>query len=1292
MYISKKVSDLRLVMVKVLRALFVSFLLICTLVVSLTIYIRFFFPHISVYRTAIEHWISLKVEDPVHIGHIAAHWEGLRPVLVIHDFTIASPEGKSLMNIKKVRVGVDVLASLWKWRIEPGDLFVEDTHLILQEQEEGIVSINGVPAFQADLNSNHSEKLMMLIEWFLAKGVKELKNVNITWQGKDGSKIPISQLQVHGHSGFYSHILQGQAQFGSSSSLVHFTTRLHGSVFARKWVHAHLDVRAQNVRLTDNALLQIAADYGFKIEKGNADIQIRLRWKPEQVTQLVTQFHARDVVLESNKQKKYHLNTLAGHLALQNSKRGWLLSFDQLNLQLNNKTLPIKSGSIQQQNEHWGTGGTRTLRLDNLPIQDIAELLGKNHVLPAKISEILKQTQPTGEIHNFVFVTKGDNLKQFNAFSLSGDLHQVSFLPWKKVPGVRNLSGKIKFTPQHGEFQADSQALTLDYRKIFRQPIAIQSLQAKVDWRHYSGHWRVQVEQGTVATSDGSAKGAMNIILPDDGSSPQVNSQASFTVSDARDGSRYFPVAIMPKQVIDWLDNAIKQGQVSSGNFILKGRLCDFPFDRQQGQFLVDAHIENGALHYLSGWPDIENISGNLRFAGRSMTVTANSATSLGAKINNVTAIIPDLGQVRLGIQGKLSLNSQDKITLSAQNNFIQSLLNQQIGTMNLQGDVQLALKLAIPLDKRILEGIKLEGSANFQGLNVAVPRWHFNAGKLKGNLEFTEDSVKSTGIQGEVLQQPFQLTATTQKSDGVNLTRMNMKGHVLISNLQKILNLKLLENLQGGTDYQSLITFYKKKNSFYSSINWLSDLNGIEVKLPIPFGKSKDVKIPTKITVTTVTHVTPQPLKVSFSYGSRVNGILGYRQNAHGTQFDRGEIHFGDKSVKLPSTSGLAISGVLPEFDWDAWQNIFPNKDNASASLNLGKLKNTLHNIDLNIAKLNIKGYKIPFAKLQVNSAFYGWRIWVSSPVIQGQIQIPRAFPHAAIKANLQRLDLSGEQNFHQQIKPDDVLPLDLDIASFHYKDREMKQVQLKVQPEGKNLLIKHIAVNEPLFQLRASGIWRNISGKQETVLAGELKSKNIGAALNQWKVTDNVVLGRGKTSFNLSWQGSPMAPEAKSLNGRVELYFNEGRIIKLGTQAAVGMGFGRVLTLFSLQTLPRRLMLDFSDLTESGFSFDEMKGTFSFKQGNAFTENAYLDGPVAKVRSNGRIGLNSKDYDLRLLITPNVTSSLPVVATITAGPIAGAVTWLVDKFLGRQVNKITQIHYHVTGSWDRPHVTNLP
>jgi uncharacterized protein (TIGR02099 family) len=1291
MYISKKVSDLRLVMVKVLRALFISFLIICTLVVSLTIYIRFFFPPVSVYRTAIEHWISLKVEDPVHIGHIAAHWEGLRPVLVIHDFTIASPEGKPLMNIKKVRVGVDVLASLWKWRIEPGDLFIEDTHLLLQEQEKGIVSINGVPAFQADLNSNNSEKLMMLIEWFLAKGVKELKDVNITWQSKDGSKIPISQLQVRGHSGFYSHILQGQAQFGSSSSLVHFTTRLHGSVFARKWVHAHLDVQAQNIKLTDDALLQIAADYGFKIEKGHADIQIKLRWKPKQVTQLATQFHARDVVLESNKQKKYLLNTFAGHLALQNSKRGWMLSFDQLNLQLNNKTLPIKSGSIQQQNEHWGIGGTQTLKLDNLPISDISELLGKNHVLPPKISEILKQTQPTGEIHNFVFVNKGDNFKRFNAFSLSGDLHQVSFLPWKKVPGVRNLNGKIKFTPQHGEFQVDSQALTLDYRKIFRQPIAIKSLQARVDWGHYSDHWQVQVEKGTVATSDGSAEGTMNIILPDDGSSPYIHSRASFTVSDIRDGSRYFPIIVMPKQVIGWLGNAIKQGQVSSGNFILKGRLSDFPFDRQQGQFLVDAHLENGSLHYLSGWPDIENISGNLRFEGRSMTITANTVTSLGAKINNVTAIIPDLGQARLGIQGKLSLDGQDKITLDAQNNFIQSLINQQIGTMNLQGDMQLALKLAIPLDKKILGGIKLEGSANFQDLNVAVPSWHFNVSKLKGHVEFTEDSAKSNGIQGEILQQPFQLNAITQKSDGVKVTRINMKGHVLVSDVQKISNLKILENLQGGTDYQSLITFYKKKNSFYSSINWLSDLSGIEIKLPAPFNKSKDVKVPAKITVTTATHVATQPLKVSFNYGSRMNGILGYRQNAQGTQFDRGEIHFGDKSVKLPSASGLAISGIIPEFDWDAWRNTFSNKDNASSSLNLVKLKNILHSIDLSIAKLNIKGYKIPFAKLQVNSAFQDWKIWINSPVIQGQIQIPRAFPHAAIKANLQRLYLSGEQN-HQQIKPDDVLPLDLDIANFHYKNRDMKQVQLKVQPEGKNLLIKHVAVNEPLFQLRASGIWRNISGGQETVLAGELKSKNIGAALNQWKVTDNVVLGRGNASFNLSWRGSPMAPESKSLNGRIQLYFNEGRIIKLGTQAAVGMGFGRVLTLFSLQTLPRRLMLDFSDLTESGFTFDEMKGTFSFKQGNAFTEDAYLDGPVAKVRSNGRIGLNNKDYDLRLLITPNVTSSLPVVATITAGPIAGAVTWLVDKFLGRQVNKMTQIHYHVTGSWDRPNVSNLP
>jgi uncharacterized protein YhdP len=70
-------------------------------------------------------------------------------------------------------------------------------------------------------------------------------------------------------------------------------------------------------------------------------------------------------------------------------------------------------------------------------------------------------------------------------------------------------------------------------------------------------------------------------------------------------------------------------------------------------------------------------------------------------------------------------------------------------------------------------------------------------------------------------------------------------------------------------------------------------------------------------------------------------------------------------------------------------------------------------------------------------------------------------------------------------------------------------------------------------------------------------------------------------------------------------------------------------VFGLLSLQTLPRRLTLDFSDVFKKGLTFDRIKGSFLLERGDAYTTNLYLDGPAARIDISGRTGLAVNDYD---------------------------------------------------------------
>jgi uncharacterized protein YhdP len=133
--------------------------------------------------------------------------------------------------------------------------------------------------------------------------------------------------------------------------------------------------------------------------------------------------------------------------------------------------------------------------------------------------------------------------------------------------------------------------------------------------------------------------------------------------------------------------------------------------------------------------------------------------------------------------------------------------------------------------------------------------------------------------------------------------------------------------------------------------------------------------------------------------------------------------------------------------------------------------------------------------------------------------------------------------------------------------------------------------------------------------------------------------------------------------------------------------MDIGRMLSIFSLQTIPRRLSLDFSDVFQKGYSFDSLRGDFVIQNGEVKTNNMRFDGPVAKIGINGSIGLKNKNYNFILAVTAHVTSSIPIAATLLTGnPLIGLGAFAVNTVLGSKMSGVTSNYYSVTGPWDNP------
>ena len=214
-------------------------------------------------------------------------------------------------------------------------------------------------------------------------------------------------------------------------------------------------------------------------------------------------------------------------------------------------------------------------------------------------------------------------------------------------------------------------------------------------------------------------------------------------------------------------------------------------------------------------------------------------------------------------------------------------------------------------------------------------------------------------------------------------------------------------------------------------------------------------------------------------------------------------------------------------------------------------------------------------------------------------------------------------------------------------------------------------------------------MAGQQQTTLQLQLRSRDFGTTFNRLGVSDSLADGNGTIDMDLRWDGALYAPVLSELEGKVDIDLRRGRVLNIEPGAA------RVFGLFALQAIPRRLSLDFSDITAEGLDFTRLSGQLDLAGGLAITELVQLDGPVGVIDISGAADFVSKRYNHKVSVLPRISSALPLIGVISGGATAGIgalVAGPVLKALGLDIDKIGYAEYAVTGSWDDPLVNSIP
>jgi uncharacterized protein YhdP len=205
---------------------------------------------------------------------------------------------------------------------------------------------------------------------------------------------------------------------------------------------------------------------------------------------------------------------------------------------------------------------------------------------------------------------------------------------------------------------------------------------------------------------------------------------------------------------------------------------------------------------------------------------------------------------------------------------------------------------------------------------------------------------------------------------------------------------------------------------------------------------------------------------------------------------------------------------------------------------------------------------------------------------------------------------------------------------------------------------------------------------GRRPVSMAFQLDMNNAGAMLTRAGFKDLVAGGEGQLSGQLSWKGAPWALDYPSLNGQFKLNVETGRFLKADPGAA------KLLGVLSLQSLARRLKLDFSDVFLDGFVFDYFQGTVSVENGVAKSNDLQMKNVNILVLMDGQSDLAQRTQDLNVLAIPKLDAGTASVVTAIVNPVLGLGTFLAQWALRNPLSEATTQEFHITGSWDDPKV----
>lgn len=1194
---------------------------------------RVLLPDVQLYRSYVEEQLATILEHPVKIGDLNALITGITPVVIFHDVKLISrSSGKELLEIEKIKIGFSVWRSIKQRKIVPDIYTIDGVELAIIRKKDGKILIQDIDVIELGnaLTEQEQSSNTELSEWLFNRSSLIIQNSSIVWHDKKRLTKPTRFKDV-------------TLKLRNSSNRHQFNGEfiLSDNKNNPKRLELALDVYGDMLdpikwvgKFYANGVNIRASEWGFKpvimdvmVEKGLLDFRLWGDWVAGELNKIEAKVVAHDVAIRRLK------NNAVAKVKLLSGLIKWNKDFKSWDLSIEDLKFTTNNGA-------WPTTEIKVSQKVNDENKSTSITTDVKYFRIEDVRDLLLKS---GYVENRIFkylrhaAPSGEleNIKyqlnmqedKVDEFFLSAKVNDLSLKAYEKVPGFKKVSAELFSNHNSGVLSIKTKNAELDFNEILSKKVLFNELDGNVEWIKNDDSWGVFAEDLIATNSDASIRVSFNLDIPNDNVSPYLDLQSEIVNGKAVAVKNYLPKVIMTGDFKQWMGTALESGKIEKGGIILNGRLSDFPYTKNNGVFQASLSAKNITLNYNPGWPLMHEGDVDVVFTGRSMDMHVNEVKLDNSQAKNFDISIDDLSNPLVKVKALIKSNLDDVAQYSS-STFLKDSRD-FVASSRFSGETNIDLFMTIPLSEKVekLYPLHIKAKAFLINAELSTAKDKLYATNINGTVDFTKDSITARNIIAKIMGGASKVDIFTRHQFGGHPIRFVMQGNIDVSETMKTFKLSGYDKVKGRTDWQGVFTLKHKQDGVIKNPMLQVSADMQDIIIDLPPPMEKKSKV--KIpTYMTIENVSKNDMLLNLVYGEKMSYALDIDlSDSKNSRLRRGHFRFKPEAAELPKDEKLLLTGSLKNFSLRDW----------------------LDALDATTIKKEKSFFSIP------------------------------------VNVDMDYLHLAKAKDKKPR-KPSDPRKLPLfegEIADFYYDTYPYGKFIFKTSKNKKGLSLDEFTIISPYVKAKGKAFWHYKPKKQFTEVTMKVHSVNYGNFLSSLGFSSIIENGVADFTGDFNWKGGFGDFSWGQLNGLVTMDIENGVFTK------VDPGAGRLLGLLSIESLPS--MLFTGDAFKTGFNFDRIVGVYEILDGNAYSDDVSIAGPVANILVTGRTGIVARDFDHYLTVVPNVSGSLTVPSTFAFGPQVGAVVYFFKKIFGSGIDESSQRIYHLTGTWDKPITTRI-